>query len=112
AAAVRCAPDADNACAWPAVEMCPGTDCGEGGFCYQATGGDDCTCVCPLEPCMEGEDCPTCGCACVDAGGADTCTCSTTVCPDDDPSCMPVVDCQCYDDDDGCGTCTWCGTGC
>jgi len=111
-----CAADSDNTCAWAEVELCPGDDCGDGGFCYQVTDDQDCTCVCPLAPCQEGEECPPCECDCVDDDGGDTCTCSGTVCPDGDPDCVPdPVECVCEDDGgggDGCGTCTCSGTVC
>ena len=113
--AESCAADADNRCAWADVELCPGEDCGDGGFCYQMTDDEDCTCVCPLGPCMEGEDCPPCECDCPDDGGGGTCSCTGTVCPDGDPDCVPTMECTCDDDGgggDGCGTCTCTGSVC
>jgi hypothetical protein len=110
-----CTADSDNNCAWAAVELCPGEDCGDGGFCYQMTDEQKCTCVCPLTPCAEGEECPPCECDCPDDDGGNTCTCTGTVCPDGDPDCVPVIDCTCQDDGgggDGCGTCTCSGTAC
>jgi hypothetical protein len=107
-----CAADTDNRCAWADVELCPGEDCGDGGFCYQMTDDQPCTCVCPLEPCMEGEDCPPCECDCPDDGGGSTCTCSGTVCPDNDPDCVPTEECTCDGGGSGCGTCTCSGTVC
>ena len=97
--AESCAGDTGNRCAWADVELCPGEDCGEGGFCYQVTDDEDCTCVCPLEPCAEGEECPPCECDCPDdGGGGGTCTCTGTVCPEGDPDCVPTMDCTCEDD--------------
>ncbi len=111
-----CAADTDNRCAWAEVELCPGDDCGDGGFCYQMTDDQDCTCVCPLGPCSEGEECPPCQCDCPDDDGGNTCTCTGTVCPDGDPDCVPEpVECTCDGDGgggDGCGTCTCTGTVC
>ena len=107
-----CAADSDNRCAWADVELCPGNDCGDGGFCYQMTDDQPCTCVCPLTPCMEGEDCPPCECDCPDDGGGSTCTCTGTVCPEGDPDCVPTEDCTCDGGGSGCGTCTCSGTVC
>ena len=94
-----CASDTANQCAWAATELCPADNCGDGGFCYQATDEQPCACACPI--CPEGEACPPCECDCKD----DSCVCSGTVCPDNDPSCVPEYECTCDGGDGGdCGT--------
>lgn len=108
-----CAADTANGCAWAEMEAyCPMLGCGEGGFCYGSSGGDDCVCACPAY-CPEGEDCPPCACDCdTDGSGGDgggTCTCA---CPECAPgeACPPCA-CDCTDDGSGSGcvgdgTCT------